>query len=202
MAIRGKRARGDLRVVDRRIEATSVRPARTWSERLVAAVSGEDDRDEPGTAHATHCALSRSGSGKRARYRRHRFANGYTRADIALLASVDEAPETLSGPATRQILKREYNEYGDSNYARLAAISAAQIYRLRKGSAYRRQRTRFSKTRPTAVKIGERRRPVPEGRPGYWRVDTVHRGDREGVKGVYQINAVDAVAGGGLHARH
>src|SRR5450755_3254141 len=126
-------------------------------------------------------------------YRRHRFANRYTRADIALLASVDEAHETLSGPATRQILKREYNEYGDSNYERLAAISAAQIYRLRKGSAYRRQRTHFSKTRPTAVRIGERRRPVPEGRPGYLRVDTVHQGDRAGVKGVYHINAVDEV---------
>jgi transposase InsO family protein len=134
-----------------------------------------------------------AGAVKAQGYRRHRFANRYTRADIALLASVDEAHETLSGPATRQILKREYNEYGDSNYERLAAISAAQIYRLRKGSAYRRQRTHFSKTRPTAVRIGERRRPVPEGRPGYLRVDTVHQGDREGVKGVYHINAVDEV---------
>jgi hypothetical protein len=116
-----------------------------------------------------------AGAVKAQGYRRHRFANRYTRADIALLASVDEAHETLSGPATRQILKREYNEYGDSNYERLAAISAAQIYRLRKGSAYRRQRTHFSKTRPTAVRIGERRRPVPEGRPGYLRVDTVHQ---------------------------
>ena len=134
-----------------------------------------------------------AGAVKAQGYRRHRFANRYTRADIALLASVDEAHETLSGPATRQILKREYNEYGDSNYERLAGISAAQIYRLRKGSAYRRQRTHFSKTRPTAVRIGERRRPVPEGRPGYLRVDTVHQGDREGVKGVYHINAVDEV---------
>ena len=134
-----------------------------------------------------------AGAVKAQGYRRHRFANRYTRADIALLASVDEAHETLSGPATRQILKREYNEYGDSNYERLAAISAAQIYRLRKGSAYRRQRTHFSKTRPTAVRIGERRRPVPEGRPGYLRVDTVHQGDRAGVKGVYHINAVDEV---------
>ena len=120
--------------------------------------------------------------------------NRYTRADIALLASVDEAHESLSGPATRQILKREYNEYGDGNHERLAAISAAQIYRLRKGIRLSLlQRTHFSKTWPTAVKIGERRRPVPEGRPGYLRVDTVHQGDREGVKGVCHINAVDEV---------
>jgi len=34
-------------------------------------------------------------------YRRHRFPQRYTRADIELLATVDGAHETLSGPATR-----------------------------------------------------------------------------------------------------
>jgi transposase InsO family protein len=134
-----------------------------------------------------------AGELKASDYRRHRFANKYTRADIVLLASVDEAHETLSGPATRQILRREYSEYGQAAYARLATISAAQIYRLRKATSYRQRRLKFSKTRPTAVAIGERRRPQPEGRPGYLRVDTVHQGDREGVKGVYHINAVDEV---------
>ena len=41
--------------------------------------------------------------------------------------------------------------------------------------------------------IGERRRPDPQGRPGHLRVDTVHQGDWEGIKGVYHINAVDEV---------
>jgi len=112
---------------------------------------------------------------------------------VALLASVDEAHETLSGPATRQILKREYVEYGQLEYERLATISVAQIYRLRKQAVYRQRRLQFNKTRPTPIAIGERRRPEPEGRPGYLRVDTVHQGDREGVKGVYHINAVDEV---------
>ena len=40
-------------------------------------------------------------------YRRRRFPQHYRRADIELLASVDEAHETLSGPATRRILERE-----------------------------------------------------------------------------------------------
>jgi hypothetical protein len=44
-----------------------------------------------------------------------------------------------------------------------------------------------------SVSIGERRKPDPQGRPGYLRVDTVHQGDRDGVKGVYHINAVDEV---------
>ena len=38
--------------------------------------------------------------------RRRRFATVYTRADVALLATVDEMHETLSGPATQKILQR------------------------------------------------------------------------------------------------
>ena len=59
----------------------------------------------------------------------------------------------------------------------------AQIYRLRRRRAYRQRRLHFTKTRPTAVSIGERRRPDPQGQPGFLRVDTVHQGDRDGVKG-------------------
>jgi transposase InsO family protein len=128
-----------------------------------------------------------------ARYRRHRFASKYTPADVALLAAVDEAHETLSGPATRKILEREYQQYKQSEFERLAGISVAHLYRLRRRSSYRQRRLHFTKTRPTAVSIGERRRPHPQGQPGYLRVDTVHQGDLDGVKGVYHINAVDEV---------
>jgi len=128
-----------------------------------------------------------------ARYRRHRFARKYTPADVELLAAVDEAHETLSGPATRRILEREYQHYQQGEYERLAGISVAQLYRLRRRSSYRQRRLHFTETRPTAVSIGERRRPHPQGQPGYLRVDTVHQGDRDGVKGVYHINAVDEV---------
>ena len=41
--------------------------------------------------------------------------------------------------------------------------------------------------------IGLRQAPEPEGRPGHVRVDTVHQGDRDGVKGLYLINLVDEV---------
>ncbi|VAW50047.1 Integrase, catalytic region [hydrothermal vent metagenome] len=43
------------------------------------------------------------------------------------------------------------------------------------------------------MSIGERRKPQPEGKPGYIRIDTVHQGDQDKVKGVYHINAVDEV---------
>jgi transposase InsO family protein len=134
-----------------------------------------------------------SGEVKERSYRRHRFAQRYTRGDIELLAGVDEAHETLSGPATRRILEREYQEYGKPEYERLAAISVAHLYNLRKQRHYRECRLSYTKTRPTPVSIGERRRPDPQGQPGYLRVDTVHQGDLDGSKGVYHINAVDEV---------
>jgi transposase InsO family protein len=126
-------------------------------------------------------------------YRRRRFPERFTRADIALLASVDEAHETLSGPATRRILEREVTLYGRQQYARLATISVAHLYNLRKSQRYRERRLNYTKTRPTTVAIGERRKPEPSGRPGYLRLDTVHQGDGPQGKGVYHINAVDQV---------
>lgn len=126
-------------------------------------------------------------------YRRRRFPRQYTAADIVLLASVDEAHETLSGPATKKILEREYQKFGQADYKRLAEISVSHIYNLRRTHTYRQKRIHFHKTRPTTVSIGERRRPCPDGKPGYLRVDTVHQGDLDGVKGVYHINAVDEV---------
>jgi DNA-binding MarR family transcriptional regulator len=111
------------------------------------------------------------------RGRGKRFTVYYTPADIALLAEVDGAHETLSGPATRKILYRGYYEFADARYERLADISSAHIYNLRKLRSYRERVMVFTKTRPTPTAIGERRRPEPGGRPGYLRVDTVHQGD-------------------------
>ena len=130
---------------------------------------------------------------KVASYRRHRFASRFTRADIELLAKVDEAHETLSGPATKKILEREFGEYKKADYKRLAGISVAHIYNLRKRARYRERRLNYTKTRPVQVTIGERRKPRPGGKPGYLRVDTVHQGDQDGIKGVYHINFVDEV---------
>src|SRR6202050_3501756 len=126
-------------------------------------------------------------------YRRRRFAERYTRADAELLATVDEAHDTISGPATRKILQRARYDFKDAKYTRLSELSVAQLYRLRKSRAYRERLTTYQPTRPTKVSIGERRRPEPNGQPGYLRVDTVHQGDQDGIKGVYHINAVDEV---------
>ena len=134
-----------------------------------------------------------SGLVKERGYRRHRFVRRYTAADIQLLAGVDEAHETLSGPATQKILYREFHDYGDQRYQRLSSISVPHIYNLRKSRVYRERKICYQKTKPVQVNIGERRRPDPQGRPGYLRIDTVYQGDLDGAKGVYHINAVDEV---------
>ena len=126
-------------------------------------------------------------------YQRHTFAARYTTEDIALLAEVDRAHGRLSGPATRRILQRAYEQFGEKQYGRLAKISVAHLYNLRASARYRNQAAVFEPTQSTTAAIGQRRKPDPQGRPGYVRVDTVHQGDSAGTKGVYHINAVDAV---------
>ena len=83
--------------------------------------------------------------------------------------------------------------FGKAEYARLAQVSIGHLCNLRASAGYRKRLAVYKSTRPTAVNIGERRRPEPRGRPGYLRVDTVHQGDWDGAKGVHHINAVDAV---------
>jgi transposase InsO family protein len=124
---------------------------------------------------------------------RRRFPTVYTEADVALLAEVDRAHERLNGAATRHILAREYQEFGRKEFMRLSEISPSHIYNLRQSPVYRRKTVGFEFTRPTGVSIAERKRPEPNGAPGYIRIDTVHQGDSDGVKGVYHINAVDTV---------
>src|SRR5712691_2510547 len=170
-----------------------VRTAGTAGAGSAPALHRKDDGAEPSATYAVSGRLRGYGAGAMKTSRRHRFPSRYTRADIELLAQVDEAHESLSGPATRRILQREFREYGKAEFERLAGISNGHLYNLRRHPRYRQRRTTYQKTRPSAVPIGERRRPDPQGRPGYLRVDTVHQGDRENAKGVYHINAVDEV---------
>ena len=138
-------------------------------------------------------AYGKTGRVKATAYQRTKFATRYTKADVDLLAYVDKAHGNLSGPATRRILEREHGEYGQAAYQRLAGISVAHLYRLRNSEGYRKRNASYQPTRPTPILIGERRKPQPQGSPGYLRIDTVHQGDQDGRKGLYHINAVDEV---------
>ena len=114
------------------------------------------------------------------------FERLYTVEDISLLASLDERHNTLSGPATKKLCERAYAIFKQTQYQRLAGISVAHLYNLRKSKPYLRQRYTFEKTRPKVALIGIRKKPRANGEPGFIRIDTVH-------KGVYHINAVDEV---------
>ena len=130
---------------------------------------------------------------KRYRGSRTSFASIYTSADVRLLAHTDTLHGTLSGLATKKLMERAYGVFDDARYQRLASISVAHLYNLRKRAGYQRLRQVWTKTRPVAKAIGERRAPSPNNQPGYLRVDSVHQGDQDGVKGVYHINTVDCV---------
>ena len=133
---------------------------------------------------------------KRYRAPRLGFARTYTDADVHLLAQTDSLHGTLSGLATKKLMalghpvERAFHVFGDVDYERLATLSVAHLYngprppRLRRRTGYARHRQVWTKTRPVTIPIGERRAPAPNNQPGYLRVDSVHQGDRDGVKGV------------------
>ena len=116
----------------------------------------------------------------------HAFARRYTAADVELLADVDRAMGTLSGPATVCVLRRQRDVFGDARFERLGSISVGHLYNLRNSGGYRQQRVVLTKTRgDKAAAICVRKAPAPEGRPGFIRIDSVHQGDFDGIKGLY-----------------
>jgi len=121
------------------------------------------------------------------------FERVYSVADVRLLAAVDNILGGLSGAVTRRVMQRMFAVFGDAHFERLAGLSNSHLYRLRQSTTYRRRRTSVTTTKPSRVAIGERRKPQPDGRPGFLRVDSVHQGDQDGVKGLFLINVVDEV---------
>ena len=121
------------------------------------------------------------------------FARRYTATDVELLVLVDRAYEDMSGLAITHVLKRAYQQ-GDIRFEKLANLSVSHLYNLRKSTGYQSRRTRFIKTHAVCNPIGVRRAPKADGSAGYVRIDTVHQGDFDGVKGVYHITCVDEVS--------
>ena len=130
---------------------------------------------------------------RRARNSGRPFETRYGPADIRLLADIDEAFGQMSGLATCEILRRAFEVHGDARFERLASISRSHVYNLRGSRTYRAKRTTWTKTKGSNVAIAVRKAPAPNGVPGFLRVDSVHQGDRDGVKGVYIVNLVDEV---------
>jgi hypothetical protein len=110
----------------------------------------------------------------------HRIAAKYTILDHELLAQTDNLHGRLSGPATRRLLERAFCVFGDKRFERLSGISSSHIYNLRGSRTYQLRAHTFARTKSVLISIGIRRKPEPQGRPGYVRVDTVHQGDLNG----------------------
>lgn len=125
---------------------------------------------------------------------RHKFPRLYGPIEVGLLAKADIALSFPNGHAVKKSLVREYEIFKKKDYDAISKISVSHIYNVRNKSLQYQSKTKhYTKTNPVSTPIGERRKPQPNGKPGYLRIDSVHQGDLEGVKGVYHINIVDEV---------
>jgi transposase InsO family protein len=121
------------------------------------------------------------------------FERVYTPADIVLLADIALAYRHQNGRALREVCRAMFHEYDDIRFERLAKISVSHLYALKKTRVFVSRAGIYTKTKACATPIGERKKPHPEGKPGYIRVDSVHQGDQDKEKGVYHVNLVDEV---------
>lgn len=164
-----------------------LRPKQGVFRQFLGAVSGYSPAQL-----SRHIRTYRSGKQLKRIDSRHCFPAIYTSQDRELLAEVDNATGRLSGNLAAQFIADQFS-VGDSRFVRLKDVSSATIYRLRKSKRYQTHALTIEKTKPTKIPIGERRKPKPNGMPGFLRVDTVHQGDFNKTKGVYHINLVDEV---------
>jgi hypothetical protein len=106
---------------------------------------------------------------------------------------MDEQHETPCGQAIKKLCERSDQLFGEIEYRSLSQVSVSHLYNLRGSLGYKKHRQVFTKTQSRKVNIGLRRRPEPNGQPGYIRIDSVNQGDLDQQKSVYHINAVDEV---------
>jgi len=126
---------------------------------------------------------------------RNCFVKKYYPSDIKLLIKTDSVHECINGNATKKIMEREFEIFGNNKYKNISEISVSHLYNIRKDNRQYNssEAMHYTKTQATQVGIGERKKPQPEGKCGYLRVDSVHQGDKDKKKGVYHINVIDEV---------
>lgn len=109
----------------------------------------------------------------------------YKSTDIKLLEQTDLVHRRLNSLATKEILRREYELYGNKDFARISNISASHINNLRKTGIYKSHWQ--NRTKSVVSDIGTTQKPENFCMPGSIRVDTVHQ------RGIYYIDAVDEI---------
>lgn len=118
-------------------------------------------------------------------YQRVKPHSVYTSRDIKLLEETDRLHLRLNGVATKEILRREVEIFGQEKYQTIAKVSRSHLYNLRDHPIYKSHW--INHTKPRIVPIGVTKIPDNHGLPGSLRVDTVHQRD------IYHINAVDEI---------
>lgn len=122
---------------------------------------------------------------KKALYQRVKPHKIYTSFDIKRLEETDELHLRLSELATKEILRREYEVFGQKDYQTISRISHGHITNLRHLPTYRSFWINHTKARQ--IPIGITKPPENFGRPGSIRIDSVSQKD------VYHINSVDEI---------
>jgi len=130
-------------------------------------------------------ARAENGELKTLPYQRIHSHKIYTGSAIKLLERTDELHLRLSEAATKEILRREFEVFGRSEYQTIAKVSHAHITNLRHCETYRSFWINHTKARQ--VGIGATQAPQNFGRPGSIRIDSVSQKD------VYHINSVDEI---------
>lgn len=118
-------------------------------------------------------------------YHRKNAYHKYSTYDIGLLEKTDELHYRMSGAATHEILRREYEVFHHKRYENVSHVSVSHINNLRSEERYKAKY--LSHTQARLIPIGETAKPETNGNPGSIRVDTVHQSD------VYHINSVDEI---------
>ncbi len=125
------------------------------------------------------------GALKKVLYKRVNPTRVYVSHDIKLLEKTDELHLRLSEDATKEILRRENEVFGNSEYQTISRISHSHITNLRHAPFYKNFWINHTKARQ--IPIGITRPPENFGRPGSIRIDSVSQKD------VYHINSVDEI---------
>ncbi|MBU2592173.1 hypothetical protein KKD61_01780, partial [Patescibacteria group bacterium] len=131
--------------------------------------------------------IKRTGKGKltKALYRKTNPYRIYTSYDIKLLEKTDELHLRLSGMATKEILRREYQVFGRQEFQTITRISHSHIDNLRDSPIYKNSWINHTKAR--LIPIGITMPPDNLGKPGSIRVDAVHQNE------IYHLNFVDKI---------
>lgn len=85
------------------------------------------------------CICGRSSGGQ--------FACRYSDTDIRRLAQLDQLHDAPCGAVVKKLCERALAQ-GETDYERLARISASHVYNLRQSNTYQNQRPHFTKTQP------------------------------------------------------